>query len=280
MTAGTCFTAACVQLRTGDDIDRNIEAAGHLIREAAARGGQFVVTPEMTHLMELASKPLFAKTVSQEQDRGLKTFGALAEELGIWLLIGSLAIRIADDKVANRAFLLRPDGGIAATYDKIHMFDVDLADGESYRESKNFRAGERTVVADLPWARLGLSICYDLRFSYLYRALAQAGADILAVPAAFTAVTGRAHWHILLRARAIETGCFVVAAAQGGQHENGRETYGHSLIIAPWGEILAEAGKDPCVIIAEIDPSKVMEARERIPSLSHDRTIPSQVVHG
>lgn len=278
MTAGTPFTAACVQLRTGDDMDVNIEAAGELIREAAARGGQFVVTPEMTHLMELASKPLFAKTVSQEQDQGLKTFRALAQELKIWLLIGSLAIRIADDKVANRAFLLRPDGGIAATYDKIHMFDVDLADGESYRESKNFRAGERAVLADLPWARLGLSICYDLRFSYLYRALAQAGADILAVPAAFTAVTGKAHWHILLRARAIETGCFVAAAAQGGQHENGRETYGHSLIIAPWGEILAEAGKDPCVIIAEIDPSKAAEARERIPSLTHDKTIQSKVI--
>ena len=267
------FTAACVQLRTGPDIDRNIDMASELIREAAARGAQFVATPEMTHLIEPGAKALLAKIVPQEEDRGVKAFGALAEKLGIWLEIGSLAVRAGPDKAANRSFVFRPDGSIAATYDKVHLFDVDLAGGESYRESQSFRAGERAVLVELPWARLGLTICYDVRFAYLYRSLAQAGAELITVPAAFTQVTGEAHWHILLRARAIETGSYILAPAQGGTHHNGRKTFGHSLIVGPWGEILAEAGKDPCVILAELDPIRAAEARANIPSLKHDRKI-------
>ncbi|HSM18872.1 MAG TPA: carbon-nitrogen hydrolase family protein [Hyphomicrobiales bacterium] len=266
------FMAACVQLRAGQDVAANIEAAEALIREAAVAGADYVQTPEQTALMELRTKALFANIVAEEDDPALKRFTALAAELGIWLHIGSLAIRVAEDKAANRAFVIAPDGSIAARYDKIHMFDVDLPSGETYRESRNYRPGEEAVTVDLPWGRLGLSICYDLRFPYLYRALAHAGAHFLAIPAAFTRQTGEAHWHVLQRARAIETGCFVISAAQGGTHENGRETFGHSLIVAPWGEILAEAGTDPCVITAAIDQTACAEARQRIPALRHDRS--------
>jgi predicted amidohydrolase len=265
------FTAACVQLRAGQNVAANIEAAEALIRKAAATGADYVQTPEQTAIMELRSEALFASIVTEDEDPALKRFTALAAELGIWLHIGSLAIRVAPDKAANRAFVISPDGAIAARYDKIHMFDVDLPNGETYRESKNYRAGGEAVSVDLPWGRLGLSVCYDLRFAYLYRALAQAGADFLAIPSAFTRQTGEAHWHVLQRARAIETGCFVMSAAQGGTHENGRETFGHSLIVAPWGEVLAEAGTDPCVITAKIDPAASAEARRRIPALKHDR---------
>jgi predicted amidohydrolase len=193
--------------------------------------------------------------------------------LGLWLHVGSLAIRVAEAKAANRAFLFAPDGRIAARYDKIHMFDVDLPSGEVYRESKNYQPGEAAVTARLPWGVLGITTCYDLRFPEQYKALALAGADFLAVPAAFTKQTGEAHWHVLLRARAIETGCFVFAAAQGGMHENGRATYGHSLIISPWGDVLAEAGDEPGIITAEIDTGEVRIARERIPALTHVRPI-------
>ncbi len=271
------FIAACVQMRTSTDIDRNVEDACALIREAAKAGARFVATPETTALMELGAKRLFANIVAEEDDRVLRAFRVLASDLNINLLIGSLAIKVAEDKAANRSFLITPDGAIAARYDKIHMFDVDLGNGEAYRESKNYRAGGEAVLADLPslgaGRKLGMTVCYDLRFPHLYRQLAQAGAGVLTVPSAFTKPTGEAHWHVLLRARAIETGCFVVAPAQGGPHENGRETYGHSLIIDPWGEVLAEAGADPCVILAEIDPAKIDEARSRIPSLTHDRAI-------
>ncbi len=271
------FIAACVQMRTGIEIDRNIEDASALIREAVAGGAQFIATPETTALMELGAKRLFANIVAEEEDRALKAFKNLASELSIHLLIGSLAVKVADNKAANRSFLLSPTGEIAARYDKIHMFDVDLGKGEAYRESKNYQAGEVSVLADMPLLglgdRLGMTICYDLRFPYLYRQLAHAGAGYLTVPSAFTKPTGEAHWHVLLRARAIESGCFVFAPAQGGVHENGRETYGHSLIIDPWGEVLAEAGTDPCVILAEIDPAKIKDARSRIPSLTHDRAI-------
>jgi len=267
------FTAACVQMRTGTDIDRNVEAATGLIREAALSGAQFVATPETTALMELGAKRLFANIVAEEDDRALKALRTLAAELGLHLLIGSLAVKVADDKAANRSFLITPEGAIAARYDKIHMFDVDLGNGEAYRESKNYRAGDEAVLTDLPWGTLGMTVCYDLRFPHLYRQLSHAGAGFLTVPSAFTKPTGEAHWLVLLRARAIETGCFVFAPAQGGTHENGRETYGHSLIVDPWGEVLAEAGTDPCVILAEIDPGKIEEARSRIPSLTHDRAI-------
>ncbi len=191
----------------------------------------------------------------------------------IWLLIGSLSIKLEPTKAANRSFLFDPQGRIAARYDKIHMFDVEIPDGQSYRESATFRPGEEAVTADLPWGKLGLSICYDMRFPYLYRSLAHAGASFLAVPAAFTEFTGRAHWHVLLRARAIETGCFVFAPAQCGTHVADRRTYGHSLVVAPWGEVLADAGEEPGVITAHIDPARVTEARRMVPALSHDKPL-------
>lgn len=265
------FKAACVQLRTGRSMAENIDSAAGLIREAAENGADLILTPEMTSLMELGRKALFDQITPQGEDPALTAFQALAAELGRWLLIGSLAIRTNGDKAANRSFLIAPDGSVAVTYDKLHMFDVDLAGGETYRESASYAAGSEAVTADLPWGRLGLSVCYDLRFPQLYRTLAKQGAGFLAIPSAFTRGTGEAHWHILLRARAIENGCFVFAPAQGGTHENGRQTYGHSLIVAPWGEILAEAGTEPQVIYADVDPAAIHEARQRIPALHHDR---------
>ena len=268
----TRFRAACVQLQASRNVADNIDAAVELVREAAGTGAQFVQTPEQTALMELDRGVLFDNIVEERDDKALQRLAALAAELDIWLHVGSLAIRLSDEKAANRAFLIAPDGAIVARYDKIHMFDVDLGGGENYRESKTYRPGEAAVVADLPWLRLGFSICYDLRFPYLYRSLADRGAQLLTAPAAFTKQTGEAHWHVLLRARAIENGCFVMAAAQGGHHENGRDTFGHSLIIDPWGNVLAEGGTEPSVIHAEIDPAAVAEARRRIPSLNHTRS--------
>jgi predicted amidohydrolase len=265
------FRAACVQMRTGLDIAANVAAATKLIREAKAAGAAFVATPEMTSLFEAETNALFAKVRIEDDDVALKAFRSLAEELSLWLLVGSLPIKVGERQCANRSFLLDPKGAVAAWYDKIHMFDVDLPGGEVYRESRNFRRGERAVVADLPWGKLGLSVCYDLRFPQLYRALAKAGASFLTIPAAFTHTTGQAHWHVLQRARAIETGCFVIAPAQGGKHENGRHTFGHSLIVDPWGKILAEAGDEPGIVAADIDPAKVTEARTRVPALTHDR---------
>jgi predicted amidohydrolase len=265
------FRAACVQLNVGRDIAPNIAAATALIRAAKAAGAQFVLTPENTGMIEPKREMLLAKAKPESEHPAIPAYSALAAELGIWLLIGSLQIKLDAETCANRSLLFDPAGGIAARYDKIHMFDVDLAGGESYRESRSFRSGAAAVTADLPWGRLGLTVCYDLRFAYLYRALAQAGAAFLSVPSAFTVPTGRAHWHVLLRARAIETGCYVLAPAQCGEHAEGRRTYGHSLIVAPWGEILAEAGDEPGIIYADIDPAKVEEARRMVPALRHDR---------
>src|SRR5262249_48833484 len=218
------------------------------IREAKAGGARYVQTPEMTNIIEMKRDNLFAEIAPEEQDPSLAAFRDLARDLGLWLHIGSLAIKVSPEKAGNRSFLIDPHGAIAARYDKIHMFDVDLANGESYRESRSYRAGEMAVAADLPWGRLGLTICYDLRFPALHRALAEAGAIFLASPAAFTKQTGEAHWHTLLRARAIENGAFVFAAAQSGQHEDGRSTFGHSLVIDPWGRVLAEGGTEPQVL--------------------------------
>jgi predicted amidohydrolase len=265
------FRAACVQLRSSDDPAENIRAASALIREARAAGAQFVATPENTALMAPDGGAKLELSRSEENDPALPAFRALAEELGIWLLIGSLAIKVSDTQTANRSFLITPRGAIAARYDKIHLFDVDLPSGEQYRESRSVASGAAAVTADLPWGRVGLSVCYDLRFPQLYRRLAQHGAFALTVPSAFTETTGKAHWHVLLRARAIENGAFVIAPAQGGLHANGRRTYGHSLIVSPWGEILAEAGIDPKIIIAEIDAEESVTARLRVPSLRHDR---------
>jgi predicted amidohydrolase len=265
------FAAACVQLRSTDDVRENMRSAAQLIRQAKDKGAAFIATPENTCLMAPDGGAKLEKTFAEADDPGIPFFRQLAEELNIWLLIGSLAIKVTPTKTANRSYLFSPRGEQVATYDKIHLFDVNLPSGETYRESNTVAPGDKVVTADLPWGRLGLTICYDLRFPHLYRALAKAGVHFISVPAAFTKTTGEAHWHILMRARAIETGAFIIAPAQGGRHANGRETYGHSLIVAPWGEILAEGGVDPGVIVAEIDPAQVESVRARIPSLQHDR---------
>jgi predicted amidohydrolase len=265
------FRTALVQMNSGREIGPNIELTCRLVREARSAGAELILTPENTTMVEPKRALILDKAVGESEHPAIPTFRSLAAETGAWLLIGSLTIRLDQQSCANRSFLFSPAGEIVARYDKIHMFDVDLPDGESYRESATFRPGERAVVADLPFGKLGLSICYDLRFAYLYRSLAQAGASFLSVPAAFTVPTGRAHWHVLLRARAIETGCYVFAPAQCGEHAEGRRTYGHSLVVSPWGQILAEGGEEPGVILAEIDPAKVEEARRMVPALAHDR---------
>jgi predicted amidohydrolase len=270
MSAST-FKAALIQMRSGLTPAANVDAAARLIEQAKAAGADYVQTPEMTNILAGRREQLFAVVAEEDKDPSLAAFRELARRLKLTIHVGSLAIKLTHERAANRGFLIGPNGEIAARYDKIHMFDVDLANGESYRESNNYQAGESAVVADLPWGRLGLTICYDLRFPALYRALAEAGASFLAIPAAFTKQTGEAHWHVLQRARAIENGCFVLAAAQGGKHEHGRETYGHSLIVDPWGRVLAEGGIEPGVIMAEIDPAQVAAARGRVPSLQHGR---------
>ena len=263
--------AACVQLRCGDDVAENVGSAIALIREAHKAGAQFIATPENTNLMAADGGAKLEKTFAEKDDKALPQFLALAEELGIWLLVGSLGIKVSNDKTANRSYLIGPNGRVSARYDKVHLFDVNLPSGETYRESNTVAPGGQAVVASLPWGRLGLSVCYDLRFPQLYRTLAKNGAEILTVPSAFTETTGKAHWHVLLRARAIENGCFVVAPAQGGTHANGRKTYGHSLIVGPWGDILAEAGTDPGFVAAELDLEEIAAVRGRLPSLQHDR---------
>ncbi len=265
------FKVGLIAMRSGLDPQANLDAVLAAIDQAKHAGADYVQTPEMTNLLESKRDRLLANIVSDDNDPTLATLREVARKLSIYIHIGSLAIKASHEKAVNRSFLIDRKGDIAARYDKIHMFDVDLAGGESYRESNTYRAGELAVVADLPWGRLGMTVCYDLRFPALYRALAEAGASFLAIPSAFTKQTGEAHWHVLLRARAIENGCFVFAAAQGGRHESGRETFGHSLIIDPWGRILAEGGTEPGVVMAEIDPAEVAAARAKIPSLNHGR---------
>jgi predicted amidohydrolase len=260
-----------VQLTSGHEPAANVGAAAALIRRARADGADLIVTPEVTNMMGLRRRPTLDQARPEAEDPSVAAFRDLAAETGAWLLIGSVVLRASAEKLANRSLLIDPAGTIAARYDKIHMFDVEIPDGQSYRESKAYEAGVEAVTAELPWGRLGLTVCYDLRFPYLYRALAQAGAQFLSIPSAFTRFTGQAHWHVLLRARAIETGCFVFAPAQCGAHDGGRETYGHSLIVAPWGEVLADGGEAPGVSLAEIDPAAVTKARAMIPALDHDR---------
>lgn len=265
------FRVGLIQICSGRSAQRNIDAAAALIGEARSAGAQYVLTPEMTNVMESDRAAFFAAIAPEEDDASLAALRELARAHDMFVHVGSLAVRVSPDKAANRSLLIDPHGEIVARYDKIHMFDVDLASGESYRESRNYRPGELGVLADIPWGRLGLTICYDLRFPALYRALAEAGASFLSIPSAFTRQTGEAHWHVLMRARAIETGCFVFAAAQAGRHENGRETFGHSVVIDPWGRILAEGGTEPGVTLAEIDVAEIAAVRARIPSLQHGR---------
>jgi predicted amidohydrolase len=272
MSADLTFTAAMVQMRTGLLPEPNLEQGTKLIRKAVADGADYVQTPEVSNMIQSNRNAMFEHLAAEEDDVSLKAYRALAAELNIHLHIGSLALRATPERAVNRSFLIGPDGAVIASYDKIHMFDIDLPGGESYRESANYQPGETAVISDLPWGRIGLTICYDLRFPALYRALAESGAAFLTVPSAFTVRTGEAHWHTLLRARAIENGCFVFAAAQAGTHESKRQSYGHSLIVSPWGEVLAEGdGTEPGVFMAKIDPAKVETARKTVPSLQHGR---------
>jgi len=272
MSADLSFTAAMVQMRTAMYPEASLAKASKLIREAAAQGADYVQTPEVSNIIQKNRKGLFELLAPEEEDLSLKAYRELARELKIHLHVGSLALRATPERAVNRSFLIAPDGSILASYDKIHMFDIELEGGESYRESANYQPGETAVISDLPWGRIGLTICYDVRFPALYRALAESGASFITVPSAFTVRTGEAHWHTLLRARAIENGCYIFAAAQAGKHESGRETYGHSLIVDPWGVVLAEGGgTESGVIMAKIDSAKVENVRKTIPSLQHGR---------
>ena len=285
MKMSVTFTAACIQFTAGPDPEANLRAVSDLIRRARDAGADFVMTPEGSNFIE-SGKRRREKARPEADDPFLAGVCGLARETGAWLLIGSLVIDPAGEpgatagetRLANRSFLVDATGAIVARYDKIHMFDIDLPGGESYRESNAYRPGRSTVVAPTPWGRLGMSVCYDVRFPHLYRALAQAGADFLSVPSVFTVPTGSAHWHVLLRARAIENSCFVFAPAQWGEHTGGRRSYGHSLIVDPWGEVLADSGEGVGIAVARIDPARIAEVRRMVPSLQHDRSFTSPIV--
>ena len=268
------LNVACVQTCSTTNVDENIVVSSSIIREAAAKGAQLVTLPEVVNICQ--RRGVLAKEAARLEvdDLSLATYRKLAEELKIWILIGSLAIKSkGEDRLLNRSYLLNEYGAIVAHYDKIHMFDVVLSSGDSFKESETYLPGEKAVIATSPWGSIGLTVCYDVRFPYLYRVLAQAGANILTVPSAFTRRTGSAHWHILLRSRAIETGSFVVAPAQCGDHEDGRKSFGHSLIVDPWGEVLADGGEEIGFVSAILDLEKVVEVRKMIPSLRHDRSL-------
>lgn len=263
---------AAIQTRSGTSIPENCKQVSSLIREAAGMGARYIQTPEMTGILQRLRKDLFAEIGAEGDDPLVALAANLSAELGIWLHIGSHAIRVGEGKAANRAFVFSPEGQIVARYDKIHMFDVDLDNGERWRESGAYQPGDTAQMVELDGLKLGISICYDIRFPHLYRTFANAGAEILTAPSSFTRQTGKAHWHVLMRARAIENGAYMIAAAQGGMHEDGRETFGHSLIVNPWGEILAECdGDEPGVIIADVDPGAVLKARQKVPNLANGR---------
>jgi predicted amidohydrolase len=279
------FTVACVQFTAGPDPEPNLAVASDLVRRARDAGADLIATPEASNFIE-QGKRRRDKARSEVDDPFLEGMRAVARETGAWLLLGSLVVDPSGERgaapgearLANRSLLIDAGGAVVARYDKIHMFDIDLPGGESYRESNAYRPGGGTVVAETPWGRLGMSVCYDVRFPNLYRALAHAGADFLAVPSVFTVPTGKVHWHVLLRARAIENGCFVFAAAQWGEHVGGRRSYGHSLIVDPWGEVLADAGEGVGVVSARIEVARIAEVRRMVPSLQHDRAFTPPVV--
>ncbi|MCK6590563.1 MAG: carbon-nitrogen hydrolase family protein [Polyangiaceae bacterium] len=267
------FTVGLIQVNAGNELAPNVAFIERRAREAHALGAHIVMTPENSTLVGADRADTLAKALPEAEHPGLTSACSLARELSIWFLIGTIHVRLDDGGCANRSYLINENGKVVASYDKIHMFDATLPTGEVYRESAVFKPGNRAVVATTPWGGLGMSICYDMRFAHLYRRMAKAGATMFSVPSSFTVPTGRAHWHVLLRARAIETGCFVFAPAQVGVHANGRSTYGHSVVIAPWGEVLADAGgSEPGLITAEIDMAKVEDARRAVPALEHDRS--------
>jgi predicted amidohydrolase len=264
------FTVACIQNSAGTDLKENLDEVQSLIEETHRRGAELICLPEFFSYLEVVGPVFHVGAFSEDRHPALTSLSKAARDTRTWILLGSIAVIVEDGKIVNRSLLLDADGKVVARYDKIHLFDIELEDGESYRESATIHPGERSVVAHTPWGGIGLSVCYDIRFPHLYRSLAKAGAHFLAVPAAFARNTGEAHWHVLLRSRAIETGCYVIAPCQTGIHGES-ESFGHSLIVDPWGKVLADAGTDVGVIMAEIDPAAVAKTRAMIPSLKHDR---------
>ena len=269
---GNSVKIACLQVTAEREFEPNIGKLRRMIRTVAEEGAKFVLTPENATMIEPVAAAALRKAQPEEAHPALPALSDAAAKAGVWLLIGSLSIKLPGGKLANRSFLIDDSGAIVARYDKLHCFDVNLRDDEWYRESDTIHAGSEAVLAPSPWGRIGMTVCYDLRFPGLYRALAQAGADILTVPSAFTRTTGQAHWHMLLRARAIETGCFVVAPAQWGDHAEGRKTYGHSLIVDPWGEVIADGGEGENLVFGTLDLDMVEKSRRRIPSLHAEQT--------
>jgi len=267
----TKVRVACLQLNAGNDLESNLAAVRTMAREAAGGGAKLVLTPEYVLMMDGSGRVMRERALAADGAPALDELRSLAGELGVWLLVGSLTLRTDDGRIANRSFLLSADGNVIATYDKIHMFDVALPDGRVIKESSTYRPGARAVLTDTPWGRLGMTVCYDLRFPGLFRTLAKSGAQIITVPSSFQRQTGKVHWHVLLRARAIENECFVIAPAMCGDHSGNRQSYGHSLVVGPWGEIIAEGGESPEVIYADLDTAQVARIRSMIPSLDHDR---------
>ena len=276
------FRAGLIQTNVSNEMAENVVFVREQARRARDAGADFVMTPENTGLIGANRAETLEKAETEDKHAMLAACRASARETGAWFLLGSIHVRVpGEHQIRNRSYLIDCDGGIVASYDKIHMFDVQLEAGENYRESSTFKPGDRSVLAETPWGILGMTICYDLRFPYLYRDLAQAGATLLSIPSSFTVPTGQAHWHTILRSRAIETGCYVLAPAQVGTHKgSNRKTFGHSVAVAPWGEVLADAGGEKAgFVVAEIDLAKVEEARRKVPSLTHDRTYSAPLLH-
>jgi predicted amidohydrolase len=280
MTVSSAFCIGLVQMTSGCEVERNLRDCAALVREAHAAGAEFIATPEMTNILDVNRERLAASVEDEKTDRAPCFFAELAQRLDVYLLIGSMALKEPNGKLVNRSLLFTPQGEVAGRYDKIHMFDVELGNGRKFRESRTYQAGGRAVIAQLPWTRLGMTICYDVRFSQLYRSLARASAYLISVPSAFTVPTGEAHWKVLMRARAIENAAFIAAPAQTGLHECGRETYGHSLLVDPWGEVVCEGGDEPGTLVARIDPQLAAIARRRIPSLFHSQPSLAPILGG
>jgi predicted amidohydrolase len=265
------FRAACLQMNSGSDLAVNLDQLKRMVAEAAGSGAQFVLSPEYCLLMDGSGRVMREGALPADGGSVLTELRALAAQLNIWLLLGSLTLKTDEERIVNRSYLIAADGRVAATYDKIHMFDVTLPDGKVIRESSAYRPGEQAVIATTPWGKLGMTVCYDVRFPHLYRALAQQGAEFLSVPSSFQRQTGKVHWHTLLKSRAIENAAYVLAPAMCGEHAGNRQTYGHALIVDPWGEVLADGGEEPGIIYADIDPARVAKIRGMMPSLQHDR---------
>jgi predicted amidohydrolase len=265
------FRVACLQMQTGNDLEANLDTVRRMTRTAAENGARFVLTPEYALMMDGSGRIMRERALEADGTPALPNLQALAKELSVWILVGSLTLKTSADRIANRSYLIAADGGVVASYDKIHMFDVTLPDGKVIRESSAYCPGERATIADTPWGRIGLTVCYDLRFPHLYRALAKAGARYLTIPSSFQRATGKVHWHTLIKARAIENACFVFAPAMCGEHPGNRTSYGHSLIVDPWGDVLADGGDQPGVVYADIDPARVDRVRSMLPCLEHDR---------